>query len=509
MAATTGDGVQTCQRAIRPSVLTPRLLRLAMWSILLAAATYTTTDPDLWGHVRFGLDMIHGAAVPSLDPYSFTTDRVWINHEWLAEIAMAGAFRIGGDFALIVLKIAAIGVMLLLVNATLQSESLQSAIARDTAAALALILGMDQMRHVRPQLFSIACFAGLMWCVIASRRRSPVWLLLVPPLFALWANLHGGWLVGGAVFALWIAAGSPTFDTRRNVLNLSVGVASLAATLLTPYHFQLWTFLRETVAFGRADIVEWQPIYALGWVPCLRWAFTAAMAAAGAVLIQRRDERPERIAVLVALGVASFLVARLETFFALAVLFLVWADIGSLYQRARSVQDGQTRHPFLPGAAAACVASVATLLVVANVGDVRIDSRFTPAPGAVRFLQSQRPGRLLVWFDWGEYAIWHLAPHMRVSIDGRRETAYSDQLQQQHLRFYFDAPGGSSLPADLAADYVWIPRALPAVRRLETNGWHRVYDDGTSVIFGIAAAATVHPSLVLARAGESRIFPGP
>ena len=98
---------------------------------------------------------------------------------------------------------------------------------------------------------------------------------------------------------------------------------------------------------------------------------------------------------------------------------------------------------------------------------------------------------------------------MRVSIDGRRETAYSDQLQQQHLRFYFDAPGGSSLPADLAADYVWIPRALPAVRRLETNGWHRVYDDGTSVIFGIAAAATVHPSLVLARAGESRIFPGP
>ena len=30
------------------------------------------------------------------------------------------------------------------------------------------------------------------------------------------------------------------------------------------------------------------------------------------------------------------------------------------------------------------------------------------------------------------------------------------------MRFYFDAPGGSALPRDLAADYIWIPRALPS-----------------------------------------------
>src|SRR6185437_611863 len=106
----------------------------------------------------------------------FTSDRTWINHEWLAEMAMAGAFRVAGDYGLIALKVVAIGVVMLLLNATLRSEQLETPIARDTAAALALVLAMEQLRHVRPQLFSMVCFAVLMWSVVASRRRSPAWL---------------------------------------------------------------------------------------------------------------------------------------------------------------------------------------------------------------------------------------------------------------------------------------------------------------------------------------------
>ena len=47
-------------------------------------------------------------------------------------------------------------------------------------------------------------------------------------------------------------------------------------------------------------------------------------------------------------------------------------------------------------------------------------------------------GRLVVWFDWGEYAIWHFTPDLlSVSIDGRRETVYTDQIMQKHLNFYY------------------------------------------------------------------------
>ena len=38
-------------------------------------------------------------------------------------------------------------------------------------------------------------------------------------------------------------------------------------------------------------------------------------------------------------------------------------------------------------------------------------------------------------FDWGEYVLWHLSPQIKVSIDGRRETVYSDPIYAENLRF--------------------------------------------------------------------------
>src|SRR6185295_7057140 len=104
---------------------------------------------------------------------------------------------------------------LLLLDSTLRRGSVDQPITRDAIAAVAVILTIEQTRHVRPQLFSILCFAGLMWCLDAYRRSSYRWLLLLPPLFAVWANLHGGWLVGGGVVALWTFAVATTGNRRE------------------------------------------------------------------------------------------------------------------------------------------------------------------------------------------------------------------------------------------------------------------------------------------------------
>ncbi|HEX7136905.1 MAG TPA: hypothetical protein VF219_03625, partial [Vicinamibacterales bacterium] len=67
---------------------TRTLLRLALGAIVLAVLTHTRADPDLFGHVRFGQDVFATGAVHTADPYSFASDRAWVNHEWLAEAAM-------------------------------------------------------------------------------------------------------------------------------------------------------------------------------------------------------------------------------------------------------------------------------------------------------------------------------------------------------------------------------------------------------------------------------------
>ena len=71
-----------------------KLWLLGIWVLLLSRAP---ADPDLWGHVRFGRDLLAAGALTAIDPYSFTSDQPWINHEWLSEALMAAAFDRAGD----------------------------------------------------------------------------------------------------------------------------------------------------------------------------------------------------------------------------------------------------------------------------------------------------------------------------------------------------------------------------------------------------------------------------
>ena len=80
----------------------------------------TAADPDLWGHVRFGQDILAAGHVVRSDPYSFTSDQAWTNHEWLAEIVMAGAYRLGGVRGLVALSSGVAALVLLLAGRLLR-----------------------------------------------------------------------------------------------------------------------------------------------------------------------------------------------------------------------------------------------------------------------------------------------------------------------------------------------------------------------------------------------------
>src|ERR1019366_2908088 len=77
-------------------------------SAVFYRAAQTHADTDIWGHVRFGLDMLEsGKLVPLHDPYSYLTDgHDWIDNEWLADLIVAVFFQAFGGPALILFKVA-------------------------------------------------------------------------------------------------------------------------------------------------------------------------------------------------------------------------------------------------------------------------------------------------------------------------------------------------------------------------------------------------------------------
>jgi len=497
------------------SIPTEAVLRVAVWCALLVVLSFTSADPDLWGHIRFGQDILRDGNLHQVDTYSFASDRPWVNHEWGAEVLAALAFNIAGNAGLVVMKLLILAPILLLLDTELRREGITSSFSRDLACGAAIVVSLSQAHHVPPQLFSLLLFSLLLLCLLNARRGSLRYLYVLPPMFAVWANLHGGWIVGGGVVALWTFVLLITNQQRLALSCMAAGALSLLATLATPYGPDLWRFLRETIGFSRPEILEWQPVYVTGWPFVVLWIM-ALLIMFGGVFLERRDNlRLERLAVGLALAAASFKVARLLAFFGLASVFLFAPAIAIAYQRRRAARERRANRVVRFGfvALGCAVAFFAIAVVRDNFRQLRLDTMSMPDPQAVTVLASQPTGqRVLVWFNWGEYAIWHLQPRMQVSIDGRRETVYSDRLQTRHFDFFYDRPGGATLPDDLAVDYIWIPRILPAAHRLHADShWMTIYEGEQSVIFARAGSGSNDrtPRIVAAATTAPRFFPGP
>jgi hypothetical protein len=48
------------------------------WVFVAVAVLKTVADPDLSGHVKFGLDVPRDRSLTTADPYSFTQDVPWV-----------------------------------------------------------------------------------------------------------------------------------------------------------------------------------------------------------------------------------------------------------------------------------------------------------------------------------------------------------------------------------------------------------------------------------------------
>jgi hypothetical protein len=355
---------------------------------------------------------------------------------------------------------------------------------------------MGLLFTIRPQVFSLLLFAAVLALLNGIGRGRYRLFLWMPALFALWANLHGGWIVGLGILALWSLCGllSGAVEWRWAAGGVFLG---LLGTLATPYGPGLWRFLLETVRVGRPGITEWQAVtgdlYSLG-----SWAVGALL-----ILVAWRRQRwasAQMVIPSLVLGVLAFRVVRLQGFFVLAGVFLLVPYVAGLGPARLPLSRRPTRGEIalvgamcLAGIIAAGVAVKRDATCISLAGP-EVKGAWEPEAEAVVFLRTNASeGRLLPYFNYGEMAIWHLSPKLRVSYDGRRETVYSESVRNAHDRFYA-SKDDASYARLLNADYVWLPRELPVIVPLERDGWVSVFRGPRSVVFARQTGPYTEPA---------------
>lgn len=484
----------------RPAGVTPARIVWTVAALMLAPAlVMVRADPDLWGHVRFGLDILSTRTLPLVDPYSFTQDVPWINHEWLSELVMGLAYKVGGATGLALLK----GVLVASFLAVVLGAYARAALPVTGAVLVLLAAGTGrQVMTLRPQLWTLLGVAVL--CRLFIRRPREWWVIAVPVLFAIWVNVHGGWIVGAGLLAVWSTVQMFRPQASRALI-VAIAALSAIATLLNPYGFAMWNFLAGTVRMSRA-ISEWQPLTTvplLAWIPWL--VVTVGMIAALAA-----GWRPplERIAMIALLAFGAFRVERLSPLYVVATVILMSPILCAEWNQ------GETRlDPVSPTAASTlaiglAIAVLGVAVAATNAAScISMSGPWVPDRVAGRALAATTDrGRIATYFDWGEYAIWHYGPRLRVSIDGRRETVYSDAVLDGHFAMNEATPEGLAYLRRLDPEYVWLPARFEALRNWLAGHGYRI-DLRTDESF--VAVRADQPALPAPAGALPPCFPGP
>jgi cytochrome b561 len=515
-----------------------RLWRLSIVALVFGIAIMgfarTTADPDLWGHLRFGLDLLETGRVIRPDPYSYLTAGVtWVNHEWLAEALMAVAWRAAAAFGapatgLVLLKLA----MVVATVATMYWHLLWrglSAIAAGTIVLAYLPVLLPWLGAVRPQMFTYVCFALTLAAIARAEEGQPRMLWVLPAVFALWANLHGGFLAGGGICALWLTARAvrrvfSRDGARRDwrdearCIWLPVIVAGIA-TLLTPYAGDLWLFLR-TALTPRLEIAEWNPIVATS-PEGVFYVILLAPTILGWIY-SRREKRPVLLFLYLIAVLLPLIARRHSPLFALALVILAGEHMADAASRLFARRDSARLAPPSPFAPPAWMSITFLVMAFACLGlttpylrQVIVDRESFPVEAVRTIAASGVRTNMATEFAWGEYVLWHLGPGVKVSTDGRRETVYSDAAYEETLQFMYGYDKWDAVLDHAGVDLALVPTTTwPTFNLMRLkSGWTLIYQDDRSALFGRDGSVTservraTHASNPPARAADEMSFP--
>lgn len=463
---------------------------LAMFAVVLSGEL---ADPDLWGHVAYGKAAWEQGAPLAANTYSFICpEHRWVNHEWLFEVLLH-LFNWSSGRGLVLLH--ALGLALMTGAVLLNLRRAQAGGPVTTALVLLVLLPQVGLgRYLRPHLASFALAAVfthlLQTAEDTGQYRRLFWWL--PPLCALWANLHGGFLVGLSLVGLYTAKALATGGRGRLRL-LALPALGAAATLATPYGTELFTWLWSSLGEPRPHITEWWPAFHYWKDPEIQLFFGLFLASL--LLLVHRPALLRRTAVLAFLAVSAFALRHVRH---VSFAFLLWPmafgpACHAWFDRCFTTPRGRR------GLGRFCDLVAVLLLAAGTVRLARTGARVEVRRGenaiaVVRFMQANRlQGRLVARFDWSQYCIWHLWPACAIAVDGRYRTAYPNDLLEAFIAFQKDEPPPPPFPSRYKADFALFRVDDGACRTLaRAPDWEVLYSNGGALLFVRTTARTEH-----------------
>ena len=400
--------------------------------------TYPLGLSDFWWHLNTGRWIWEHGAMPSDDPFLFSSASPLDARAYLilrgyplSQLLFFGTYTLAGTQGLVLLK----ALLMTLFYGLLWNHFRRSGLHPILALAIVAVMPLLFFRfdELRPQIFSFI-FTLLVLQLIErflfhEKRGSPQkhYLFLLPAIMLLWANLHRGFIIGIGIlfvylFAEWIAR-----KKNRNPLSdaaywhlVILTLTSAAISLVNPVGITAtWASFTEVSGpfsqvidefLGTLRYFEFIGMKQMGY-----WVVATAVVPAIALLFKWRQVTLAHwllLAAFLAAGIVSFRFSLLMVAVALVIANVYFArDLNRYLDRAKGmvmILLWCLSVGLLANAALSRTSLFTTPLELAVIPSTAVD-----------YLAQVKPaGNIFNFFEYGGYLSWRLYPQ-KIFIDQR------------------------------------------------------------------------------------------
>ena len=476
---------------------------LVLFAIVIADIRQIS-DPDLWGHILFGRELLVHGSLPPNNVYSYSApDFRWLHHEWLSEVVMSAIFDRFGPFGLKLLKfLCTAGTISFVVLA--ESETAAPVSVQAIILVVASLIFVPSMQF-RPQIFDFLFLSAIVAMLSRHNWRGSAPLWIVIPIMAIWCNLHGGFFIGLVAMAVYGATTILTdvvkgHGTRRGLGIIAITAAAAASTLCTfliPPARETWYTLIYSIRNPTThnNIVDWKPLIAslttapAGSLEQKYFAIVLLFFAAAAIsVILRPGGADAPLVAVAAVLLATAFAAQRNIAIATIAIVPVFANHLRLLLHPSEVADAASARAISPAGRWAGEILIAIIAIgfarYSGILKPGIDASGNPA-NAVDFMNSHGlAGNVLADYAWGEYLIWHGRPGTKVFIDSRYDLGYPPQVISDFLELDKGKPGATHTLAAYRTDFVLVKRDWPSARLMDSRpDWRLVYSDDVARLY--------------------------
>lgn len=385
------------------------------------------SDPDTLMHITSGQWILASGYVPTTDPFSFNTvGKYWVNHQWLAQTAMAWVIQYMGLSGLHFVIAALFGITL-----ALEAFFLLKRIPPIYVFLLLVLCVFSLAGHllVRPHLFTwpiMVLWFSVLFKTVEGAKKPPYWLalLMIP-----WANLHGSFILGLVLIPFFfLQAIYGQAKERRVGLYLPWALFLLLSgvfSLITPFGIDGLIFGAEHISSNYIKhIVEWAPASGFNFLPILFWmVLILSLSLLGAMRMS-----PPRFLLLIGLLYEAAMHVRYVSIFGLVVPLLLASPMASYFHSRSALKSSHPQlAPHIPMANRRLIYGIGAclLIVVAAVLPLSkqvVDNSSPAAIAPIEALNAARrcraEGKVLNHYNLGGFLISQGVP---VYVDGRAD----------------------------------------------------------------------------------------